>query len=132
MADIDRPEVLFTNPGGTNERFDRARLHAADIVVYPDNLTIFDRQAEGDADVIIDASETRYQQKLHPNVLCAIHPDKPFDFGEKAFWMVPDPALKASINGCTRPRRTASSTRSTANGFAEGRAAQRAALGRPA
>jgi cyclohexadienyl dehydratase len=100
MADIDRPEVLVVaNPGGTNERFDRARLHAANIVVYPDNLTIFDRQAEGDADVIItDASETRYQQKLHPNVLCAIHPDKPFDFGEKAFWMVPDPALKAFVD----------------------------------
>ena len=100
LADIDRPEVrVVTNPGGTNERFDRARLHAADIVVYPDNLTIFDRLAEGEADVMItDASETRFQQKLHPNVLCAIHPDKPFDFGEKAFWMVPDPALKAFVD----------------------------------
>ena len=100
MADIDRPEVrVFTNPGGTNEHFDRASLHAADIIVYPDNLTIFDHLAEGDADVMItDASETRYQQKLHPNVLCAIHPDKPFDFGEKAFWMVPDPALKAFVD----------------------------------
>ncbi len=87
LADIDRPEVrVVTNPGGTNERFDRARLHAAVIVVYPDNLTIFDRLAEGDADVMItDASETRFQQKLHPNVLCAIHPDEPFDFGEKAY-----------------------------------------------
>jgi len=100
MAGIDRPEVrVFTNPGGTNERFDRARLHAADIIVYPDNLTIFDHLAQGDADVMItDASETRYQQKLHPGVLCAIHPDKPFDFGEKAFWMVPDPALKAFVD----------------------------------
>ncbi len=100
MADIDRPEVrVITNPGGTNERFDRTRLHAADIIVYPDNLTIFDRLAEGRADVMItDASETRFQQKLHPNVLCAIHPDKPFDFGEKAFWMVPDPALKAFVD----------------------------------
>jgi len=100
MADIDRPKVrVVTNPGGTNERFDRARLHAADIIVYPDNLTIFDRLAEGDAGVMItDASETRFEQKLHPNVLCAIHPDKPFDFGEKAFWMVPDPALKAFVD----------------------------------
>jgi cyclohexadienyl dehydratase len=100
LADIDRPEVrVFTNPGGTNERFDRARLHAAAIVVYPDNLTIFDHLAEGDADVMItDASETRLQQKLHPDVLCAIHPDKPFDYGEKAFWMAPDPALKAFVD----------------------------------
>jgi cyclohexadienyl dehydratase len=100
MADIDRPEVrVVTNPGGTNERFDRARLHAADIIVYPDNRTIFDRLADGDADVMItDASETRFQEKLHPKVLCAVHPDQPFDFGEKAFWMVPDPALKAFVD----------------------------------
>jgi cyclohexadienyl dehydratase len=100
LADIDRPGVrVIANPGGTNERFDRAHLDAADIILYPDNLTIFDRLAKGDADVMItDASETRFQQKLHPDVLCAIHPDKPFDFAEKAYWMVPDPALKAFVD----------------------------------
>ena len=68
LADIDRPGVkVIANPGGTNERFDRARLHAADIVVYPDNLAIFDQLASGRADVMItDASETRFQAKLHP------------------------------------------------------------------
>jgi len=100
LADIDRPGVrVIANPGGTNERFDRAHLRAADIVLYPDNLTIFDQLAKGDADVMItDASETRFQQKLHPDVLCAIHPDKPFDFAEKAYWMVPDAALKAFVD----------------------------------
>ena len=100
LADIDRPGVkVIANPGGTNERFDRARLHAADIVVYPDNLTIFDQLASGRADLMItDASETRFQAKLHPGVLCAIHPDQPFDFAEKAYWMAPDPALKAFVD----------------------------------
>ena len=100
LADIDRPGVkVIANPGGTNERFDRARLHAADIVVYPDNLAIFDQLASGRADVMItDASETRFQAKLHPGVLCAIHPDQPFDFAEKAYWMPPDPALKAFVD----------------------------------
>jgi cyclohexadienyl dehydratase len=100
LAEIDRPGVkVIVNPGGTNERFDRARLHAADIVVYPDNLTIFDQLAQGRADVMItDASETRFQAKLHPGVLCAIHPDQPFDFAEKAYWMPPDPALKAFVD----------------------------------
>jgi cyclohexadienyl dehydratase len=100
LADIDRPGVrVIANPGGTNERFDRAHLHAADIVLYPDNLTIFDELAKGDADVMItDSSETRFQQKLHPNVLCAIHPEKPFDFAEKAYWMAPDPALKGFVD----------------------------------
>jgi cyclohexadienyl dehydratase len=100
IAEIDRPEVtVIANPGGTNERFDRANLHAAKIVVYPDNTTIFDEIAQGKADVMItDASETRFQQKLHANVLCAIHPDKPFDFAEKAYWMPPDAALKAFVD----------------------------------
>lgn len=91
LAEIDRPGVkVIANPGGTNEPFDRARLHAADIVVYPDNLTIFDQLATGRADVMItDASETRFQTKLHPGVLCAVHPDQPFDFAEKAYWLTP-------------------------------------------
>lgn len=100
LADIDRPGVkVIANPGGTNERFDRAHLHAAEIVIYPDNLAIFDQLAAGRADVMItDASETRFQAKLHPGVLCAIHPDQPFDFAEKAYWMPPDPALKAFVD----------------------------------
>ena len=100
LAQIDRPDVkVIANPGGTNERFDRANLHAAQIVVHGDNVTIFDAIAKGDADLMItDASETRFQQKLHANVLCAIHPDKPFDFAEKAYWMAPDPALKAFVD----------------------------------
>ena len=100
LAEIDQPGVkVIANPGGTNERFDRAHLHAAEIVVYPDNLTIFDQIAKGDADLMItDASETRFQQKQHPGVLCAIHPDKPLDFAEKAYWMPFDPPLKAFVD----------------------------------
>jgi cyclohexadienyl dehydratase len=100
LAEIDKPDVtVVTNPGGTNERFDRAHLHAAMIRVYPDNLTIFDEIAKGAADLMItDASETRFQQKLHPGSLCAIHPDTPFDFAEKAYWMPPDPALKGFVD----------------------------------
>jgi cyclohexadienyl dehydratase len=100
LADVDRPDVtVIVNPGGTNEKFDRAHLHSAEIVVYPDNATIFDQLAAGKADLMItDASETRYQQKLHANALCAIHPDKPFDFAEKAFWMQRDEALRAFVD----------------------------------
>jgi cyclohexadienyl dehydratase len=91
---------VLASPGGTNERFDRARLHAADIIIYRDNLTIFDQLAAGRADLMItDASETRFQAKLHPGVLCPVHPDQPFDFAEKAYWMPPpDSALKAFVD----------------------------------
>ena len=110
MSVISRPEVVIVadprpdvrvvvNPGGTNERFARANLKSAPVRVFPDNRAIFEEIAEGRADVMMtDASETRYQSKLHPGVLCAIHPDKPFDFAEKAVWMQRDAALKGFVD----------------------------------
>jgi chorismate mutase-like protein len=99
LADIDRPEVrLIVNPGGTNERFARAHAPHATLTVFPDNVTIFDRIVAGDADVMItDAIEARLQQRLHPQ-LCAIHPEAPFDFSEKAFLLPRDVALKAYVD----------------------------------
>jgi cyclohexadienyl dehydratase len=100
LAAIDRPEVtVIVNPGGTNEKFDRAHLKAARIEVWSDNLTIFDRLEKGEADVMItDATETLYQQKVHAGVLCAIHPEAPFDFSEKAYLMPRDEALKEFVD----------------------------------
>jgi cyclohexadienyl dehydratase len=48
--------------------------------------------------MMTDSSETQYQQKLHPGVLCAVHPDKPFDFAEKAYWLQRDAALKDFVD----------------------------------
>jgi len=47
--------------------------------------------------MITDSVETRLQQKLNP-ALCAIHPDRPFDFGELAYLLPRDPVLKAWID----------------------------------
>jgi cyclohexadienyl dehydratase len=100
IADIDKAGVrVIVNPGGTNERFARSNIKNAEIKVHGDNVTIFDEIAKGDADVMMtDASETRYQQKLHQGVLCAVHPDQPFDFSEKAYWLQRDEALKAFVD----------------------------------
>jgi cyclohexadienyl dehydratase len=100
MADIDKPGTrVIVNPGGTNERFARANVKHADIETYHDNVTIFDEIAKGKADLMMtDASETRYQQKLHPGVLCAVHPDHPFDFAEKAYWLQRDAAWKDFVD----------------------------------
>jgi cyclohexadienyl dehydratase len=107
LADIDRPGTrVIVNPGGTNERFTRANIKSAEIKVYPDNVTIFDEIARGNADLMItDASETRYQQKLHPGVLCAVHPDQPFDHAQKAYWLQRDAALKAFVDDWIRQAR---------------------------
>ena len=100
LQDIDRPGVhVVVNPGGTNERFARANLKRAEIAVFPDNTRIFEEIAAGRADLMMtDSSETRFQQKQHPGVLCAVHPDRPFDFAEKAYWLQRDTALKQFVD----------------------------------
>ncbi|WP_027578588.1 transporter substrate-binding domain-containing protein [Bradyrhizobium sp. Ai1a-2] len=100
LAEIDRAGTrVIVNPGGTNERFARAHAKNAEIKVFNDNTRIFDEIAKGDADLMMtDAAETRYQQKLHPGVLCAVHPDQPFDFAEKAYWLPRDVALKFFVD----------------------------------
>jgi cyclohexadienyl dehydratase len=99
LAAIDRPGVkVMVNPGGTNERFDRASLHQAEIISVSDNLKIFDALAAGQGDVMItDAVETKLQQKLHPG-LCAIHPDQPFDFGELGYLLPRDIVLQQFVD----------------------------------
>jgi chorismate mutase-like protein len=99
LAQIDRPEVrLIVNPGGTNERFARARAPHAQLTVYPDNVTIFGRIVDGAADLMItDAIETRLQQRLHPQ-LCAVHPEAPFDSVDKAILLPRDAALKTYVD----------------------------------
>ncbi|MBJ7313786.1 gamma subclass chorismate mutase AroQ [Rugamonas sp. CCM 8940] len=99
LAQIDRPEVrLVVNPGGTNERFARANATHARIALHPDNVTIFDEIIAGRADLMItDAVEARLQQRLRPQ-LCAVHPDTPFDFSEKAFLLPRDVIWKAWVD----------------------------------
>jgi cyclohexadienyl dehydratase len=89
VEQIDRPGVrVIVNPGGTNERFAKQYFPHANLTVYPDNVTIFKQILAGKAEVMVtDASETLLQQKLNPG-LCSVHPDKPFQYGEKA-WLLP-------------------------------------------
>ena len=91
VAQIDQPSTrVIVNPGGTNERFAKQYLPHATLTVYPDNVTIFKQILAGKADVMVtDASETLLQQKLNPG-LCSVHPDKPFQYGEKAYLVPSD------------------------------------------
>jgi cyclohexadienyl dehydratase len=47
--------------------------------------------------MITDAVETVLQHKLRPS-LCAVRPDRPFNFSEKAYWMPRDFVLKAFVD----------------------------------
>jgi cyclohexadienyl dehydratase len=100
LAGIDQTTTrVIVNPGGTNEKYARDNLKQAPITVYADNVTIFDQIAGGKADVMItDASETMLQQKLHKGELCALHPDQPFNFSEKAYWLARDFTFKAFVD----------------------------------
>jgi len=97
---IDKPTTrAIFNPGGTNERFARANFKQAQLVLHPDNVTIFQQIVDGKADVMVtDASEVLWQAKLHPE-LCPVNPDKPLQFAEKAF-MLPraDVAFKEFVD----------------------------------
>ena len=86
LADLNKPSTrAIANPGGTNERFARQYLPNASLTIYPDNVTIFQQIADGKADVMVtDSSETLLQHKLNP-ALCPVNPDKPLQFGEKAY-----------------------------------------------
>jgi cyclohexadienyl dehydratase len=86
VEQIDQPGVrTIVNPGGTNEKFAKQFFTHSQLIEYPDNVTIFKQILDGHADVMVtDASETLLQQKLNPG-LCSVHPDKPFQFAEKAY-----------------------------------------------
>ena len=86
VADLNKPSVtVITNPGGSNERFVRTYLPQAKVVVFNDNVTIFDEILKGNADVMISESvETKVQQKARPG-LCAVNPDKPLQYGEMSY-----------------------------------------------
>jgi cyclohexadienyl dehydratase len=86
LKQIDQPDVrVIVNPGGTNFQFAKDHLQHAHLIVYPDNNTIFQQLVDGKADVMVtDGTETLLQHKLHPQ-LCAIHPNHPLTYGEKAY-----------------------------------------------
>lgn len=91
LAEIDQPGVrVIVNPGGTNFKFAEAHFKNAKLEIYPDNNTIFQQIIDGKADVMVtDGTETRLQHKLHPE-LCAVHPDHPFTYGQKAYLLPRD------------------------------------------
>ena len=62
IADINRPEVkVMVNPGGTNEKFAKAYLPKATLIIHEQNAEIPGLIAEGKADIMI--TETMEEKK---------------------------------------------------------------------
>ncbi len=96
---INRAGVrVIENPGGTNEQFARQNFPHAEITIWPDNTTIFDQLAAGNADVMItDAIEALYQSTRYPG-LVAVHPDHPFTSEHKAYLLPKGSPLVAEVD----------------------------------
>lgn len=89
---------VIVNPGGTNESFARSHFPNATILLNEDNLSIFQRIVDNDADVMVtDAVETLIQEQLHPE-LEAVNPDQPFNFFEMGYLLPIDHTFKAYVD----------------------------------
>lgn len=79
IDDLNRPTVkIMINPGGINEKFARANLKRAQLIVHDENAEIPQLIAEGEADVMITTSvEAISYMKLNPK-LAAPMIDRPF------------------------------------------------------
>ena len=65
----------MVNPGGTNERFARAHVTRAELVVLPDNRGIFAELAAGRGDVMFtDSEEVTTADAPRAPSLCATMP----------------------------------------------------------
>ncbi len=93
LVDIDHPGVkIGVNPGGTNERFVRANITRAQIVVIPDNLEIPHKIITGEVDVMItDNVEAMLVARDRPE-LYAVSPEHTFTNDEFGY-MVPIEAV---------------------------------------
>ena len=91
VAQLNRPQVRVIEPaGGTNEAFVHQYLPQATLTLFHDNVTIFQELLAHRADVMItDASEALYQKTLNPG-LCALNPQQPLQYGEKAYMLPRD------------------------------------------
>jgi cyclohexadienyl dehydratase len=97
---IDQPGIrVIVNPGASNEAFAKATFKTAAIIVFPDNVTIFDQIAAGRADVMVtDGIEVDHQSALHPGVLCPAMVAAPFTCFQKAYLLPKDPAMKDFVD----------------------------------
>ena len=83
LSDIDKPEVrVMVNPGGLNEKFARANLTHANIIVHQKNEEIPGQVAIGNADIMITEITEAPWYVQNDTRLAAPLLDKPFTRGQ--------------------------------------------------
>lgn len=99
LSAINQPGVkVIVNPGGTNELFAKANFPKATLIENDDNLSIFQKIVDKEADLMVtDAIETLVQEQIHPE-LEAVNPDSPFNFFEMGYLLPVDHTFKAYID----------------------------------
>ena len=90
LETIDRPGVrVMENPGGLNEKFARANLPRATLLIHPVNEEIPGLVASGKADVMItEILEAEYYVSQDPRLAAPLL-NKPFTRGELGFLLPP-------------------------------------------
>lgn len=79
IADMNKPTVrVMINPGGTNEKFARANLPNAKLIIHEDNADIPIQIAEGNADIMITETVEAFSWVKREPRLAAPLVDKPF------------------------------------------------------
>ena len=80
LADINNPNVkIMINPGGTNEKFAKANLTRAKLIIHDENADIPIQIANGNADIMItETVEAVSWIKREPRLAAPLI-DKPFD-----------------------------------------------------
>ena len=99
IESINRKEVrVIFNPGGTNESFARENFPKATLILNEDNITIFQKLIDKEADVMVtDAIETRIQEQIHKE-LEAVNPNKPFNSFDFGYLIQKDSVFKRVID----------------------------------
>ena len=93
----EKVRVIF-NPGGTNESFARAHFPKAMLIQNEDNLSIFQKLVDGEADVMVtDAVETLIQEQIHPE-LEAVNPEKTFNSFDFGYLIEKDSLFKTTVD----------------------------------
>ena len=79
LEDINKPDVrVMINPGGTNEKFARANLQKAQLIVFEKNAEIPHQISIGNADIMITETVEALNYIKLDNNLAAPLLDKPF------------------------------------------------------